>query len=472
LFDVTVSDKKTGTEVQDRISTLYDTTIIPILDEVLSDMNLSDELIRIDQLELDLGNLSLDNLTDDLRIRLKSKLEDELVKIVYQAKNDIAQKGVEVRRIGKSIGTNEKLKLISQASARNEGSVPGDFEIFEEYLKTGLIPWWSSENHKKDLPQFFDSIIRKVWHDNEVKRILSLLRFRNVRHRLINTFKDSDLEGYFSKVASVEEKKMLATGFEIQRLLESVDKVKVSRKFARIEIFDALIREIILSKSIFKADSTLELTASIIGDFVVKNFAESYFNEFQAKVKELKEWDFSFGKKEEFISVLANKVKSTDVGLEVSEKDGELNIDQKLTTNITMKEGDMESLLAGNAGVIILWPYLEIFFRGLGLLNAEKQFESESSKWRAIQLLHYLSYGAEEAEESEFLLNKLICNLGLEESVPLIFELTDEEKQECENLLKAVLSNWPAYDLLLDKLSWPISILKLPWNSYLIHVKW
>jgi hypothetical protein len=96
--------------------------------------------------------------------------------------------------------------------------------------------------------------------------------------------------------------------------------------------------------------------------------------------------------------------------------------------------------------------------------------------------------------------------MNVSEPVPLEAELTAGELEECENLLKAVLSQWEVLktdlpdairstflnregmlsygtgwtlkverttlDILLDKLPWGISLFKLPWNPEIIYVEW
>ena len=65
---------------------------------------------------------------------------------------------------------------------------------------------------------------------------------------------------------------------------------------------------------------------------------------------------------------------------------------------------------------MIVWPYLARFFDGLGLLEG-KTFKSDETKERAIHLLHYLVWKEEEASEHHMVLNKLLCDWTLDESV-------------------------------------------------------
>lgn len=165
-----------------------------------------------------------------------------------------------------------------------------------------------------------------------------------------------------------------------------------------------------------------------------------------------------------------------------------------------------DGLYINNAGLVLLWPYLGAFFNHLGLMNGN-QFTNEEAAHRAAHLLQYLATASEDAaEEHELVLNKLLCGLPVEDPISKDFTITEGEKTECENLLNAVVSNWSALkrsssqalrntflvkeglltkesdwslkierqsiDMLIDRLPWSISIIKLPWCSEMLYVEW
>ena len=165
-----------------------------------------------------------------------------------------------------------------------------------------------------------------------------------------------------------------------------------------------------------------------------------------------------------------------------------------------------ESLTVNNAGLIIVWPYLQAFFTGLDLMK-DRLFLNDEMSIKAVHLLHYLTFKSEAGDETTWMLNKLLCGLSESEFIPEEMNLTSEEMDECENLLTALIKNWPvlkntspdslrntflqrngllarnengwvlkierqAFDILLDKLNWTISTVKLPWNNYMIHTEW
>lgn len=160
-----------------------------------------------------------------------------------------------------------------------------------------------------------------------------------------------------------------------------------------------------------------------------------------------------------------------------------------------------------NSGLVLLWPYLSSYFTKLGLVENNKFINTEA-QLRAAHLLQYVCSGNEQpAPEYELLLNKIICGLDITEPVSMDFSPTALEKEETMNLLGAVVTNWSALkktspealrsaflqkegilqkdsdswslsverdtiDMLIDKLPWGISIIKMPWNDYLLYVQW
>ncbi|MEO8862522.1 MAG: contractile injection system tape measure protein [Ginsengibacter sp.] len=176
---------------------------------------------------------------------------------------------------------------------------------------------------------------------------------------------------------------------------------------------------------------------------------------------------------------------------------------EKNQESIDQPEGDF---FIPNCGIVILHPFLLMFFRELGLVE-ENTFKSDEKKQRAVLLLHYLATGETEMPEFNLTLCKLLCGVDIEEPVPNFIELTELEINESANLLKAVTQHWvplhntsaeglrssffsregkitptengwilkveqKAIDILLDKLPWGIGTIKLPWMKKTLNVEW
>ena len=163
-------------------------------------------------------------------------------------------------------------------------------------------------------------------------------------------------------------------------------------------------------------------------------------------------------------------------------------------------------LYAQNSGLILTHPFLPSLLAETSCLDEQNQLKPEE-KQKAVQLIHYMATGLEADFEFNQTLEKYIC--GMQPETPLLREslLTENDRNECEDLLKSVIKYWPelkntspdglrqlffdragkldfnrmphklyverkAQDVLLDKLQWNISVVKLPWMNDLLFVEW
>ncbi|MGR9045185.1 MAG: contractile injection system tape measure protein [Gammaproteobacteria bacterium] len=175
---------------------------------------------------------------------------------------------------------------------------------------------------------------------------------------------------------------------------------------------------------------------------------------------------------------------------------------ERLTATANAELG--EGIFIANAGLILLHPFLPQLFQTLAVADHERLLKPE----RALMLLHYLTTGQTAAPEYELVLPKLLCNIPLATPVESLKELHADERQEADALLDAVVRHWAAlgeasrdslrgtfllrpgkvsmrkdgdwllqvesrsFDILLNRLPWGISMLKLPWMQQLLWVEW
>lgn len=165
-----------------------------------------------------------------------------------------------------------------------------------------------------------------------------------------------------------------------------------------------------------------------------------------------------------------------------------------------------DGITASHAGIVLLHPFLSPFFTELGLLK-EERFITQAAQVRAIHLLHFLATGQESVDELQTPFYKLLCALPFSFPIRPRIRLHAKEKQEAEHLLRTVIGHWEilknttidglregflqrsgilrneekgfrltveqnSIDILLDRLPWGISVVKLPWMEKLIYVDW
>lgn len=169
---------------------------------------------------------------------------------------------------------------------------------------------------------------------------------------------------------------------------------------------------------------------------------------------------------------------------------------------------EVEEYYVKNAGLVLLWPFFNDFFRSLDFMDRTGQFKSPGARERAAQLLQYLVTKEVKVEEHELALNKVIVGLPIQEPLHSTLEITDEEKKSAEEMLEAVIKRWAVmknstpdslrgsflardgrlkregpnwnlrvdrrgFDMVLDRLPWSINVISLPWiPQYKIEVAW
>jgi hypothetical protein len=193
----------------------------------------------------------------------------------------------------------------------------------------------------------------------------------------------------------------------------------------------------------------------------------------------------------------------------------EKSIEEERRENFPESPEADDGIYIHNAGMVLLHPYLLPFFRNMGLVEG-KEFRDDEARWKAVHLLQWLVFGdrvskgenEEEISEHEFILNKILCGMDIAEPVPVNFGLSDEEKLKSEEFLLAIMKNWPALerssvhalrttflekegrlqregsnwnlfiprnsavDILIDRLPWAISMIRMPWDKTVIYVEW
>lgn len=181
-----------------------------------------------------------------------------------------------------------------------------------------------------------------------------------------------------------------------------------------------------------------------------------------------------------------------------------------------------DSQIITNAGLVILYPFISTFLSRTGHIE-NREFISERAKEEAAVLLQLLVTGMPEAEllngeteekwfeEHQLLLNKILVGLPLETPLPAITSFStqalEEYAAEADKAVSHAINSWPllsrtsvsafremflkhegrlgagsggwdlhierdSFDVLIDKLPWPISIVKYPWSEKTLFVNW
>jgi hypothetical protein len=173
---------------------------------------------------------------------------------------------------------------------------------------------------------------------------------------------------------------------------------------------------------------------------------------------------------------------------------------------LDLRFSDADELYVGNAGLVILWPFLGDFFARLGLLDG-RRFKDHAAQERAAGLLQHVATGDKAFPEYLLPLNKLLCGLHPAELFDFGEPLLDAEAAACAELLAAAIAEAPilrdmsadgfrgtfllrqgvlsardgawllrverrTYDIVLDRFPWSWEVLRSPWMDAPLRVEW
>lgn len=182
-LDVTVSgDERDGIALQQRITALFTGELMPALEAVLERSGPSDGHLYIDRLEIDLGDLELEDLDVQLKAVFAEKLESSI--------REMAHRGAVQKQNAVPV-FDENVRWSDDAVAT--------IEAFGYFLENGRLPWHfrlpSGQTLEKRVLEVLKVNARRTAF---AQTILQVLRQSGARERLVLQGSDHLLEVLFT----------------------------------------------------------------------------------------------------------------------------------------------------------------------------------------------------------------------------------------------------------------------------------
>lgn len=528
-IEVTFSSGKNANALQDKIKNIYYEKIIPQLDSLFSGFIKEDIIIRVDKLDIDLGQIHEDDLekqlTEKIIVAVKQQLESSLKFDVKDSRN------VQLVSGGQSV-----------------------INVFLYFLNQGHFPWWCSINNLSELES---AIIKQYKADKDLPvKILQLVNanahiITRLNFQFSKSFRTFIVEKVFASqnIAQrtflreqllqpdefVNTKNVIQNNIDKDQTTEKNldDKNKASIiQFKKNPEKSARNRE---EKKFDEDDKNLAQSPITKQDEQQDNIELTKFNDQSAEITDERATLESSKqiKAGEEKTVPVNEIRSTQYSKKQDENidsqsddlatnnkmtnEADILINQKKLQEETLSsdkmkqrkiknEFDKETIYLDLAGLVILHPFIVEFFAALELTK-NNRFINEASLHKAVHLLGYIATGDTEIEEQLLILPKLLCGMELIEPIKKEIIISDKEKHEVTELLTTVITYWNAikntspdgvrgsfllrsgklspreggwqldveqktWDILLGKLPWGISIIKLPWMPEILFINW
>lgn len=541
-FEISAPDVEHARHVQQFVSDLLYSSIIPLMDETFSDYSDDNTRIRVDKLELDLGEVVYEDFDQHFIQKMRTILRNTLEKEVSR----------QARQIQSPTSQKDKTAT-TQISER---------EQLEYFLETGQLPWWVAESASFDPDQSLSSLLKT--DPQAIIELLTGLAGTPAIERLAKQLSSATHLAILDTLASSTNQQIIKRHIAFWEHLQTsipelpfeVDKQNISGDILSLLLENIELRSSgsLLQEALNKREranlsklDTQQLTA-------MKQFIREQSSQTGA---ETKLW---YADKLALINAQQAYLKPTDTGTGQPATRQSASVDQptpdhdgqpdgptqekpvssrnkpragqrteKSRADIRQKERgpsqvtpqtqtdlpESESAaieISGepcyipNAGLILLWPFLQRYFTTLALLE-DSHFVSTHAQERAVLLLHYLQTGDTLAYEHTLLLNKLLCAWPPRKPLAASITPSRQEQQETTALLESVIQHWKAlkntsidglrqtflqregrlvekehgwellisrrgFDVLLDQLPWGIGTIHLPWMKKTVFTEW
>lgn len=446
-----------GLALQHRLPALCADAVSPALEAVLAPLDAAGEHLVIDVLAVDVGEVPLDRLETALAEQLRREL-DAYVRS-HRARSSTGDAG-------------ERPQVVF----RRRSDAESVDEAFLQFLRTGRLPWWV----RVEPGIRFEDLVRDAWRGADpagaspppptIRRVAALLADVRVRERLVAQFSPP-----FAVVLlrALSPDAAVAAGEAMTVLDPVLLPAAVRRRMAR-GVWDAAL--------LAAVNRTPARPAEIV-------------HRAWSGLEPADRWD------EPLVALLEQSwpgltrtvAESAEAPATVSAAGGEAH-----------PPDVVDGVVAENAGLVLLHPFLPQFFDALGVAAGGELIDPD----RALCLLHYLATGETVAPEHRLTLAKVLCGIPLDRPVAADVGLTADETAEAEALLEAVVSHWSALghaspdalrgeflaragllsvdaeddwllrveartlDILLDRLPWGISLVQTPWMPSPLTVEW
>ena len=479
------TDEGTPFEERSKVITAFQSDLKNELEKVMDEFCGIEEVIRIDQLKIDLGNIGKNEFGTQFIDEFRKILRESIVKIRSEGAMEI----------------NEQYPKSSSAIANSpsfkKNTEDRKFDALLFFLSNGGFPWWTPFETFAELEVFTQLLLKesKVY----LERLKAELFNSTIsRERFVSAFQ-IDLVMGIAKLFfpnSYSERMSVIKFVEriFQKQLSSNENLIIRRRIG-------LAIDTCFEKSVNNVQ--------LITRFIKLN--DIKFNE-QSK----KEWldkDVKIAELNRQINDLKVELdsKQVDAWYELVIKEISVPGDKKTLEQVKKIEKEvssesLENIRLNYAGVVIATPFIKILFDDRNLLE-NNTFKDESCQWKGVQILNYLVSGNEDLEEHEMPLNKLLC--GIHPELPVIFldPLTKEDRSEVDKLLDHIINSWGAMkntskeglrtsfikrpglleekettwflkveqmgvDILMSRIPWGYNMIKLPWTEKLIEVEW
>ncbi len=491
---VLVGTESDGFVLQRKLAELCRNWLAPALEESFTRAVPSDEHWSFDRLEVDAGSFTMETFERDFAGVVAAAVEKQINGHGQRLDGGRMEHEVASRDSATTASLSRGIWLADDAKSAAFGRLTDAqlaHQTFLYFLTTGALPWWFHLPAGRTLEQAVAMSLREQVAPEDLRTALNILLVSSTAQlRLARQFSAAFLEALIERLS-------LPAAKAVQEVRQEMARWEMSP-----ETLQSLSERLCRAVFVLLASQHPVTLRSLIQEWMRLALAEERAAEQRAISEFAQAWPETAD-----LSLPTAKVLSTgQLAARPATSSSKARIGSSLpsaaidpVTTLDLDEG----VFVDCAGVVLLHPFLPALFERLHVAAQGELVQPD----RALALLHFLATGETRAPEYALVLPKLLCGLPLEDPVGPPVELTDDEKAEADNLLTAVIRHWTAlgdtspdalrgtfltrpgklskrdddfllqvepqsFDVLLDRLPWAISAIRLPWMKILLWVEW
>lgn len=479
FVEITVNNKEKAFSIKEDVNSFLSIDVFPEIEKYINalEYKLHDHTLQIPRLELNL-DVKNSSLNAELKDKVAQLFKDELSKITKPT--EISDQEKESDSKAYLIDNQEKI-----------------IQTFIYFLEKGYMPWWNSD--KKNI-SFLEATVFNtlILNSNFQKRIKFILPKENVQERIINQLSNEQIA---QLCLSILKNKELKINLETD-VIQHISKLNHAER----QIVWRLVLNV-LSQHLNSSNTNLKeyFLQQIVN---VESFSHDLS---KVKVNHQKlriiAKIFPLVKEEEIIENIKNTVIDNPENAKTS-TETVYKTDETLNNILSLKDENLiqyDGQYVQNAGLILIHPFIKTLFEYCDLLHP-KTYQLIDPQLCA-HLLHYIATGKTNAPEYDMVFEKFLCNIPINQTINRHIKLSRKHKTQAKNVIESVQHNWnpmkkssiallqneffqrsgklvasehdytltverKTQDILLDKLGWGISLIKLPWQEKFIFVNW
>lgn len=468
VIDIQLDRRLDGFQIQNTVSEFYRRDILPALEKIFDEISSDVETISIDKLEIDLGSF------------INSEIEKNSWKEIYLR------------------GLADQIRLFHRTNPEGEPRSLNTYRQWVYYMQYGILPWNSAGMDQ----QWLELVLEALAVNYEYAAELRLMIQANpvLLSRIIAQHSGEFIHKLVIILTARPQENLVRAVNELQTVFE-VLRPKGKKRSEPLAGVNEIWGTVLFVAAGKKNPATIEIVKAVI------RLHRSSFKKSRISIETLLGKNSLIGPLVREVMRRPETRENHRSKIENKSHDQQERVIQVENTDKITAELEEEGLFIKYAGIVLLHPFLPQFFQELKLVN-QSVFRDDQSRQKGLYLLHYLATGQTTAEEYELAMPKILTNWPLTNSpVEKKIRLLKREMNKAVELLNVAIIQWEvlkrttpdglregflqrngklyrrneklylqmeasSIDVLLDRLPWNLSLIKLPWMEHILRVEW